>query len=68
MVRFIIYNNTLLITYSEIIVYNDSLTLLPLIITSAAFMYSIPNVLSLDASGMTMSQQHELMESQAHAA
>lgn len=62
--RFIIYNNTLLITYSEIIFYNDSLTLLPLIITSA-FMYSILDVLSSDASGMTMSRQHELTESQA---
>lgn len=41
MVEFIICSNTLLITSRKIIFYNDSLTLLPLIIISAAFRYSI---------------------------
>lgn len=45
MVGFIICNNTLLITYRKIIFYDDSLTLLPLIIISAAFRYRIHDVL-----------------------
>ena len=70
MVGFINCNNTFpLLTY-KIIFHNDSLTFLPLIIISAAFRYRMHGALSSDVNRMTMSQQHELvesMESQAEA-